>query len=70
MGTGSFIWNFTKKFVTFGLISVTVNDRYVSVVPVRGGSMSPTFNPSMGKTYGKILAERIILFLQMQIFLV
>jgi inner membrane protease subunit 2 len=46
MGTRNFLWNFTKKFVTFGLITVTVSDRYVTVVPVRGASMSPTFNPN------------------------
>lgn len=45
MGTRNFVWSFTKKFITFGLITVTVSDRYVTVVPVRGGSMSPTFNP-------------------------
>ncbi|KAK7339868.1 hypothetical protein VNO77_20554 [Canavalia gladiata] len=45
MGPSSFLWNCAKKFVTAGLITVTVSDRYVTVIPVRGGSMSPTFNP-------------------------
>ncbi|XP_027350428.1 mitochondrial inner membrane protease subunit 2 isoform X2 [Abrus precatorius] len=44
----SFLWNCTKKFVTAGLITVTVSDRYATVIPVRGGSMSPTFNPKAG----------------------
>ncbi|XP_004511438.1 uncharacterized protein [Cicer arietinum] len=35
MGTRNFVWSFTKKFITFGLITVTVSDRYVTVVPVR-----------------------------------
>lgn len=46
MGTSSFLWNCTKKFITAGVITVTVSDRFVTVVPVRGGSMSPTFNPN------------------------
>ncbi|XP_061366179.1 uncharacterized protein LOC133309426 [Gastrolobium bilobum] len=48
MGPSSFLWNFTKKFVTAGLVTLTVSDRYASVVPVRGASMSPTFNPKTG----------------------
>ncbi|KAK7294685.1 hypothetical protein RJT34_17576 [Clitoria ternatea] len=48
MGSSSFLWNFTKKFITAGLITVTVSDRYATVVPVRGGSMSPTLNPKTG----------------------
>ncbi|XP_052173143.1 uncharacterized protein LOC127788643 [Diospyros lotus] len=45
MGTHNFLWSFTKKYVTFGLIALTVSDRYVSIVPIRGVSMSPTLNP-------------------------
>nr|AFK44255.1 unknown [Lotus japonicus] len=54
MGPSGFLWNFTKKFVTFGLISVTVSDRYMTVVPVRGGSMSPTFNPKTHSLMGGV----------------
>lgn len=61
MGTRNFLWNFAKKFVTFGLITVTITDRYVTVVPVRGGSMSPTFNSKtsslMGNISGTFLAK-------------
>lgn len=45
MGTQKFLWSFTKKYVTVGLIALTVSDRYASILPVRGCSMSPTFNP-------------------------
>ncbi|CAL5335113.1 unnamed protein product [Camellia sinensis] len=45
MGTQNFLWSFAKKYFTFGLIALTVSDRYASVVPIRGVSMSPTFNP-------------------------
>ncbi|GAU18935.1 hypothetical protein TSUD_229250 [Trifolium subterraneum] len=62
MGTRNFLWNFTKKFVTFGLITVTVSDRYVTVVPVRGGSMSPTFNPKTDSfTDDYVLVEKFCL---------
>ncbi|GMY25485.1 mitochondrial inner membrane protease subunit 2 [Fagus crenata] len=45
MGSGNILWNSVKKYFTFGLIGLTVSDRYASIVPVRGASMSPTFNP-------------------------
>ncbi|KAI9083784.1 hypothetical protein K1719_034252 [Acacia pycnantha] len=36
MGTGSFMWSFTKKLITlFELNTVTVTDRYMTIVPVR-----------------------------------
>ncbi|OIW01189.1 hypothetical protein TanjilG_10350 [Lupinus angustifolius] len=60
MGTRNFLWNFTKKFVTFGLITVTVSDRYVTVVPVRGGSMSPTFNPKTSSSTGNISDDYVL----------
>lgn len=50
MGTQSFLWSFTKKFVTIGLISLTVSDRYASIIPVRGFSMTPTFNPDVSSS--------------------
>ncbi|KAF5770549.1 putative signal peptidase I [Helianthus annuus] len=45
MRSASFIWNVCKSSFTFGLIGLTVSDRFASVVPVRGLSMAPTFNP-------------------------
>lgn len=45
MGTVNFLLNLTKNYFTFGLIGLTVSDRYASIVPVGGISMSPTFNP-------------------------
>lgn len=45
MGSVNFIWNLTKNYFTFGLIGLTLSDRYASIVPVGGISMSPTFNP-------------------------
>ncbi|KAL5740416.1 hypothetical protein ACOSP7_029298 [Xanthoceras sorbifolium] len=46
MAAGNFLWSFTKKFFTFGIVGLTISDRYVSVLPVRGSSMWPTFNPT------------------------
>jgi len=71
MGSSSFVWNCTKKFVTAAVITVTVSDRFVTVVPVRGGSMSPTLNPKSG-FFGIFLAEGVhkkILLFQLQILL-
>jgi len=72
MGSTSFLWNCTKKFVTAAVITVTVTDRFGTVVPVRGGSMSPTLNPKSGSLMGIFLAEGVhkkILLLQFQILL-
>nr|GEV11233.1 mitochondrial inner membrane protease subunit 2 [Tanacetum cinerariifolium] len=48
MGTKNIILNAFKKYITIGLVGITVTDRYAGVCPVRGSSMSPTFNPSLG----------------------
>lgn len=45
MANRNLVWNVVKKSFTFGIIGVTISDRYASVVPIRGASMSPTFNP-------------------------
>lgn len=45
MGTWNFLWEVTKKSFTGGVIGLTFSDRFYSIVPVRGDSMSPTFNP-------------------------
>ncbi|KAF5476253.1 hypothetical protein F2P56_007986 [Juglans regia] len=45
MGTRNLLWNVANKCFTFGLVGLTISDRYASIVPVRGGSMSPAFNP-------------------------
>ncbi|CAA7051054.1 unnamed protein product [Microthlaspi erraticum] len=45
MGIPNFIWGLAKKTFTGGIIGLTISDRCCSVSPVRGDSMSPTFNP-------------------------
>ncbi|CAK9133859.1 unnamed protein product [Ilex paraguariensis] len=60
MGTRSFLWNFAKKYFTFGLIGLTISDRYASIVPVRGLSMAPTFN-SHGSTSMGSLTDNYVL---------
>ncbi|KAK7373936.1 hypothetical protein VNO80_07358 [Phaseolus coccineus] len=60
MGSSSFLWNCTKKFVTAAVITVTVSDRYVTVVPVRGGSMSPTLNPKTGSLMGDVFDDYVL----------
>ena len=54
MGSGSLLWNLTKKYLTVGVIGLTITDRYASIVPVRGGSMSPTFNPRTNTVLGSL----------------
>ncbi|KAK2410924.1 Peptidase S24/S26A/S26B/S26C family protein [Trifolium repens] len=54
--------NLKSLIVTFGLITVTISDRYVTVVPVRGASMSPTFNPNTHSfTDDYVLVEKFCL---------
>ncbi|KAJ7961249.1 putative Mitochondrial inner membrane protease subunit [Quillaja saponaria] len=60
MGTRSFLWDVTKKSLTFGLVTLTLTDRYASVVPVRGGSMSPTFNPRTNSLMGSISDDYVL----------
>ena len=52
MGTRSGLWNFANKFFTCGIIGVYVSDRFASVAPVRGSSMSPTLNPGTTSLMG------------------
>ena len=54
MGSGSLLWNLTKKYLTAGVIGLTITDRFASIVPVRGGSMSPTFNPRTNTGLGSL----------------
>ncbi|KAJ6968880.1 mitochondrial inner membrane protease subunit 2 [Populus alba x Populus x berolinensis] len=60
MGSGSLLWNLTKKYLTVGVIGLTITDRYASIVPVRGGSMSPTFNPRTNTVLGS-LDDRVLI---------
>nr|XP_027065979.1 mitochondrial inner membrane protease subunit 2-like isoform X1 [Coffea arabica]XP_027065980.1 mitochondrial inner membrane protease subunit 2-like isoform X1 [Coffea arabica] len=60
MGTRNFLWNSAKKFFTIGLIGLTVSDRYFSIVPVRGYSMSPTFNPQISSYTGSLTDDRVL----------
>ncbi|KAK2980231.1 hypothetical protein RJ640_018338 [Escallonia rubra] len=62
MGTQNFLWNVAKKYFTFGIIGLTISDRYASILPVRGSSMSPTFNPHGGSlTDDYVLVEKLCL---------
>lgn len=52
MGTQKGLWNFANKFFTFGVVGLYITDRFASVAPVRGSSMSPTLNPGTTKLMG------------------
>ena len=54
MGTPSVLWSIAKKCFTVGLITLTVSDRFASLVSVRGASMSPTFNPKTNTLLGSL----------------
>lgn len=60
MSTKSFLWNLAKKYFTAGIIGLTISDRYVSVVPIRGSSMSPTLNPHSNSSAGFVLGKFLI----------
>ncbi|CAN1276806.1 Mitochondrial inner membrane protease subunit 2 [Linum perenne] len=49
-----------KKFLLLGIIGIPVTDRLASVVPVRGQSMSPTFNPESNAD-DRVLVEKLCL---------
>lgn len=53
MGIQTLIWQVTKKAFTGGIIGLTISDRFCSVVPVRGDSMFPTFNPQRDSYLGE-----------------
>ena len=63
MGTRNFLWDFGKKCFTFGLIGLTISDRYASIAHVQGLSMYPTFNPNartfMGSLTGNIVKRKL-----------
>ncbi|CAN1134373.1 Mitochondrial inner membrane protease subunit 2 [Linum perenne] len=51
-----------KKFLLLGIIGIPVTDRLASVVPVRGQSMSPTFNPESSSLFDdRVLVEKLCL---------
>lgn len=60
MGTGNFLWNLSKRYFTVGLIGLTVSDRYFSIVPIHGSSMSPTFNSHVNNSKGPFLVDHVL----------
>ena len=59
MGTRNFLWDFGKKSLTFGLIGITVSDRFASIAHVQGLSMHPTFNPNARTFIGSLTGNRV-----------
>ncbi|KAM7467985.1 hypothetical protein LguiB_015547 [Lonicera macranthoides] len=60
MGFRSLVWKTAKNYLTFGLIGITVSDRYASIVPVLGHSMSPTFNPHSSTSMGSLTDDYVL----------
>ncbi|XWS67224.1 hypothetical protein CRYUN_Cryun05aG0269500 [Craigia yunnanensis] len=60
MGTPSVLWSIANKCFTVGLITVTVSDRFASLVSVRGASMSPTFNPKTNTLLGSLSDDYVL----------
>ncbi|XVE76536.1 hypothetical protein DITRI_Ditri12bG0181700 [Diplodiscus trichospermus] len=61
MGTPSFLWNIAKKCFTVGLVTLTVSDRFASIVGVRGASMSPTLNPRTNSLLGSLSDDYVLM---------
>ncbi|CBI30397.3 uncharacterized protein LOC100244265 [Vitis vinifera] len=61
MGTRNFLWDFGKKCFTFGLIGLTISDRYASIAHVQGLSMYPTFNPNARTFMGSLTDDYVLL---------
>ncbi|XP_071734650.1 uncharacterized protein [Rutidosis leptorrhynchoides] len=62
MRGANLLWNVCKSSFTFGLIGLTISDRVAGIVPVRGTSMYPTFNPHYTTSSGffddRVLVEK------------
>uniref|UniRef100_A0A453J107 Mitochondrial inner membrane protease subunit 2 n=1 Tax=Aegilops tauschii subsp. strangulata TaxID=200361 RepID=A0A453J107_AEGTS len=62
MGARSQLWSIAKMSVTGGVIGVTISDRYVTVVAIKGHSMHPTMTATDSALRGDIvLAEKACL---------
>ena len=63
MGTRKVLWSLAGKLFSVGVLGLCVSDCVASVAPVRGSSMSPTFNPQkttcMGISTGWSLRKHI-----------
>ncbi|KDP24462.1 hypothetical protein JCGZ_25026 [Jatropha curcas] len=60
MGSQNILWRLAKNCFTVGIIGLTVADRYASIVPVRGNSMSPTLNPGTSTFWGSLTDDRVL----------
>nr|XP_010918730.1 uncharacterized protein LOC105043031 isoform X3 [Elaeis guineensis] len=60
MRTGNSLWLLTKKALTGALIGVTISDRYVTLSPVRGSSMHPTFTGSSTSFPGSLKGDVVL----------
>ncbi|XP_048548910.1 mitochondrial inner membrane protease subunit 2-like [Triticum urartu] len=59
MGTRNQLWSIAKMSVTGGVIGITISDRYVTVVAIKGHSMHPTMTGTDSALRGDIvLAEK------------
>ncbi|XP_050213982.1 uncharacterized protein LOC126665278 [Mercurialis annua] len=61
MGSSNFLWSLAKKYLTVGLIGITITDRYASIVHVRGASMSPVFNPETSTFWGSSIDDHVLI---------
>ncbi|XVF08271.1 hypothetical protein REPUB_Repub06bG0212000 [Reevesia pubescens] len=60
MGTPSVLWSTAKKCFTVGVITLTVSDRFASILAVRGASMSPTFNLKTNTLLGSLSDDYVL----------
>ncbi|CAO2822778.1 unnamed protein product [Amaranthus hypochondriacus] len=61
MASTKLLWDITKRCFTFGLISLTISDRYACLTRISGHSMSPTLNPVDSNINDYVLVEKFCL---------
>ncbi|ONK81489.1 uncharacterized protein A4U43_C01F29670 [Asparagus officinalis] len=60
MGSWKYLWQFTKSSIIGGVIGLTISDRYLTITPVRGISMHPTFANSHTNFPGSLKGDIVV----------
>lgn len=61
MGILSSLWLLTRKSAVGALLGITISDRYLTISPVRGNSMHPTFSASSTSFPGYLKGDLVLI---------